>query len=94
MNSTELHARLVNAVTTYDRQQSTKRHWNHYALPQYLARVAEVVADVENGATPRAAIMAGFNDRLRDHCLRAISEPVAGPERATAQWCYTPASGR
>jgi len=35
-----IHSALVHAVTEYDRRESKKRYYNHYALGQYLARVA------------------------------------------------------
>ena len=67
----QLRARLVSAATQFDRRAQTRRGWNPYALPQYLARIDEVIADVRAGADPRAAIIAGFCDRLRDALLKA-----------------------
>ena len=55
-----IKARLVNAATTYDRKQSRTKQYNRYALAQYLARIDDVCADIENGAEPGAAISRGF----------------------------------
>lgn len=71
-----LRARLVSAATLYDRRAKNRRGWNPYALGQYLARIDEVAADVRAGAEPRAAIVAGFCDRLRDAMLRACGLAV------------------
>ena len=79
MNSAQLRRALAHAVTEYDRKQAAKAernpraYYNAYALPQYLGRVADVVADTEAGATPEAAIIAGFTPGpLRNACLKAI----------------------
>jgi hypothetical protein len=94
----DLASQLANAVTTFDRKQSTKRGYNRYALGQYLQRVDEIVADVAAGATPRQAVMVAFSGRLRDAALRGIGEPKATAEEDAAAergaWYYVPASER
>jgi hypothetical protein len=50
--------KLIHAVSAYDRQQSTKRGYNHYALAQYFMRIDEITADIANGADVRKAISA------------------------------------
>lgn len=72
---TALHARLAMAVTALDRKESTKPGHNRYALPQYLAAVANIVADVERGASVRAAVRAAFTGRVLVAVLRGIGEP-------------------
>ena len=77
----ELKNTLSQAVTRYDRKQSRKTHYNIYALPHYLARVADIVDDVENGADVQAAIIAGFTQGpLRNACLRALGYNISNAE--------------
>jgi len=89
-----LHRLLSHAVTQYDRQQlerSPARH-NIYALGHYLGRVHAIVADVERGAEPRAAILRGFTGALLRVALRAAKLPKATPDeaRGDGRWCYEP----
>lgn len=90
MTTLEIKAKLVHAVTAYDRRQSTKKHYNHNALPQYFARIDEIIADVEAGADPRKAIIAGFLDRLQDSCLRACDLAIGTGDEQPRSWCYEP----
>jgi hypothetical protein len=91
MNAIEIRARLVNALSTYDRKQSTLKHHNPYALGQYFARLDDVMNDIEAGATPRQALCAGFCDRVLDACLRAIGEPLHAKQELGTGWYYKPA---
>ena len=53
---------LTQEVTRFDIKESTKRHYNHYALGIYLQRIQEL----PDGLTIAEAIeAAGFQDRLR-----------------------------
>jgi len=83
---------LIHAVTAYDRKQSTRRGYNPYALGQYFQRIDEVCLDIEAGAEPRAALMAGFNDRLLDVLLKAAGLPVSTRPELDAKggWHYQP----
>lgn len=74
---TTQHNQIVAALTAFDNRESRKRGYNRYAFAQYLLRLDEIEADVAAGATWRAAIIAAFDGRLRDTCLRAIGEPKA-----------------
>ena len=97
---------LTQAISTFDRKaseraaRSKRGYHNRFALAQYLTRCDEVVADVDAGASPRAAIIAAFEGRLRDVCLKAIGEPKATPDEERAEesrpWTqgYTPVSAR
>lgn len=67
-----IRAALVQAITRWDRQQSTRRGYNVYALGLYLIRLDEVMAEIEAGRAPVEAVTEGFNDRLRDRLLSAI----------------------
>ena len=81
---------LVSAATQYDQRQSRKASYNPYALGQYFARIDEVCADVEAGASPRAALCAGFHDRLLDVLLKAIGEKPHNREELPGGWAYQP----
>ena len=76
---TGINQKLIHAVTAFDAAQekraakNPRAYYNAYALPQYLTRVADVMADIDAGATPEAAIIAGFTPGpLRNACLKAI----------------------
>ena len=86
---------LIHAVTRYDANESTKRGHNRNALGIYFTRVDDICADIENGADPRAAIVAGFSGRLANACLRACNLSAYTREDALGgPVCYTPASAR
>lgn len=85
--------KLIHAVTEYDRRESRKPSYNMYALPQYFARVDEIMADVAKGADIGAAIHAGFTGRLAKVCAKAVNVQVPGTEPGNA-WYYVPASQR
>lgn len=89
----EVKSILIQTLTNYDRKQSTKRGYNHYALGIYFQRVDEVCVDIEKGASPRQALLSGFSDRLLDVCLKAIGEkPYSIDEMHKQTICYTPLS--
>lgn len=88
----DIKSTLIHAVTEFDRKSSTKRGYNPYALGIYMQRVDEVCADIERGASPRKALCAGFNDRLLDHCLKAIGEKPFTREELGTEWAYQPVS--
>jgi hypothetical protein len=79
MTITELESKLVHAVTAWDKKQMTKRGYNIYALPQYLLRCDEAIADIRRGAGRdadiRCALIANFCDRLLDVVLKAADLP-------------------
>ena len=80
---------LVHAVTQYDIRQSRGKRYNHYALGQYLRRVEDIVADIANGATPRAAIVAGMTGSLLNACLKAVGEAPATRDEMSGLGKYT-----
>jgi hypothetical protein len=69
----ELRYKLINAVTEYDRKQSTRKGYNHYALAQYLMAVENVCNAVNCGTTRREALLDNFNGQLLDVCLKALN---------------------
>lgn len=89
---------LVASVTAYDRKQSRKRCYNIYALAQYLARVEDVVADIDAGASVLDAINAGFCGPLLAHVTRDVKAayPDLAPatQEKTAAWTYQPVNRR
>ena len=96
-----LESALVHAVTKLDRRdevralRSMRGYHNRYALPQYLQRIDEVLADVEAGASVREALVAGFSGRLLDACLKAVDELKATDSEINGgSWVYEPASRR
>ncbi len=100
----DIKAKLSHAVTAFDRKQeerAAKRkggYHNPYALGQYLMRVDDVMADIENGATPQAAIIAGFGaGPLRNACLKAIGAAASNVDASGSYLglpVYKPASAR
>ena len=87
--SCKIHTILIHAVTQYDQKQSKKKCYNCYALPQYIARVQEVVEDIDRGADIRQAITRGFLGSLGNVCLKALDLPKFEGE-TTKNWYYTP----
>jgi hypothetical protein len=66
---------LVHAVTQYDLKQSKKPSYNMYALGHYIARIDDIVRDIEEGADTREAIVAAFTGSLLNTCLRSLKLP-------------------
>jgi len=85
-----LRLALVSAATQFDAKQAKKRYWNPYALPQYLARIDDVMADIEHGAPIRAALLAGFSDRLLSAMLKAVGETDFSSTELPVAVTYTP----
>lgn len=85
--------KLISALTQYDEKQSKRKFYNPHALGIYFQRVDEVMADIERGATVRQALLAGFNDRLLDVCLKAVGEkPFTKEEMYRQSVIYTPSA--
>ena len=92
-----MHTALVHAATQYDMRQAKGKRYNPYALAQYFKRIDEVENDIANGATPRAALMAAFSDRLLSCFLKAIDEAdftLEEKRAADCGWTYQPAAAR
>lgn len=87
------HDTLLHVVTAYDRRQSKRPGYNIYALPQYIQRVDEIMADIASGRDVRSAVIAGFNGRLVDACLRALQLPITSLEEVRGgSYIYTQAN--
>jgi hypothetical protein len=74
-----IHFKLVHAVTEYDRKQSTRKHYNIYALAQYLQAIERVDSEIPAKGL-RAALTGNFNGRLLDVCLKAVGLPTSTVE--------------
>lgn len=68
-----LRQKLINAVTQYDKQQSTRRGYNSNALPQYFAAIDKAI-ELSNEMSLEKALRAYFCDRLLSVCLKAIKD--------------------
>jgi hypothetical protein len=80
---------LDRAAATWDWKKQHQRHYNPYAYGQYLTRNEEIIADIDSGADPRAAIVRGFHGPLCNHMLRAIGEKRTTPDERNSQtWNY------
>ncbi len=66
------HARLLDAVTAYDRRAATTKAYNRFALAHYARGLTNVRRHVQDGATVRDAIITEFVGRLADRLLRAV----------------------
>ena len=80
--------KILHAVTELDRRASTRKGHNPHALGIYFQRVDEICADIDNGADPRAAILAGFSGRVADACLKALNLPLSTTEEARGGRLY------
>lgn len=80
---------LVHAVTQHDIRQARGKRYNPYALAQYLGRVDDICKDITDGATPRAAIVAGMTGSLLACCLKAIGEAAPTRDELTGAGKYT-----
>jgi hypothetical protein len=74
----------------YEKAQKRGTYYNNHALALMLSRVDDVVEDVQHGALPRDAIMAGFTGKLRTVCLKAIGARADHTE--IGGWAYRPVS--
>ena len=79
---------LIHAVTGFDRRASTRKGHNPHALGIYFQRVDEICADIDNGADPRAAILAGFSGKVADACLKVLNLPISTAEEARSGRLY------
>lgn len=73
---------LFNAVTEYDRKQSTKRGYNPHALGHYAAALQNVDRYVDAGHDLRSAIITCFLGRLCDKLLKAVDLPLMTNDEA------------
>lgn len=81
------HDKLIGALTEFDRKQAGKCGHNPRALGIYFARAEEVEADIAAGASPAAAIAAGFNGSLLRFLQRKLS---LAPLPEAGGWTYKP----
>lgn len=84
--------KLISLLTQWDARESKKKSHNPYALALYFQQADRVVLDVELGADPRAAIVAGFTGRLADFILRGMGFAITTPEEQRGSGVYRPVS--
>jgi len=91
-----IRSALVHAATRYDERQSHTKSYNHYALPQYFARIDDVMADIAKGASPVDAVKAGFHGPLLRTLLKAIGAPLPTKSDMSGEGrvVYQPVSSR
>jgi len=80
--------KLVNAVTAYDRRQSTRKGYNRFALGMYLGSVNRIAEEVDDGQSLRTAIAHNFCGRLLDVVLRSVGELASSNEEQQAMKAY------
>lgn len=68
-------AKIISAVTEYDRAESRKRFYNRHALALYLGAAQDAEAALSAGVPVRRAVLEAFNGRLADCILTACGEP-------------------
>jgi hypothetical protein len=73
-NMQTLNDALTHAATAYDRKQSKKRGYNHYALAHYFNAVELICTDINSGADPVEAIKRHTLDRVQDVYLKAAAK--------------------
>ena len=74
--------KLFNAMTEYDKKQSTKKGYNPYALSHYASALARTAEMVENGTELREAIIRCFLGRLQTALLKAVGASAATREES------------
>jgi hypothetical protein len=70
MDNTLLRSAFVHAVTEYDRLESTRQHYNRFALAQYLEAIESAMSHIEKGADVRAVLVGHFTGRLLAKLLK------------------------
>jgi len=68
------HAKLLHVLTEYDRKQSAKPYYNHYALGHYMGALHQVDSEAKHGSL-RTAIISHFLPPLTNKLLKAAGEP-------------------
>ena len=67
-----MREKLVHLVTQWDMKQAKRKHYNPYALAQYLEAVDSAMGAIDSGSSPEASLRAHFNDRLLTYLLKGI----------------------
>ena len=75
-------AKIVHALTAYDRRQAGHKGYNPYALGQYFQAVERTFEDegVKAGEGLRGSILRNFCGKVADVCLKAVGESPATVE--------------
>ena len=65
-------AKMVSVLTEYDRKQSKKKSYNHYALGHYMKAVGTVAEAIDGGAPIHEALKQGFCGSLLRHVAKRL----------------------
>lgn len=84
------HAKILNALTNYDRRQSRSKHYNRFAFGQYCGALIRAQEMCDEGADIRLALLNCFNGRLLDVTLKAVDLPLATREEHRGQFVDLP----
>jgi len=68
--------KMVNAVTEFDRKQSTKKGYSPYALAQYFQAIERIAEDMANGFCVLDAIERNFIGRLAEIVKKTIPSGI------------------
>lgn len=71
---------LSQALTTYDRKQSTKKHHNPYALGLYFQALERCERMSSAGHDLRLCLLNCFNGKLLDYLLKTLKLPLTTKE--------------
>jgi hypothetical protein len=78
-----LHEKLRSALIAYDKQESSKRSYNIYALGIYIEALQSATSFIERGADVREVLCGHFSGRLLARLLK-----VAGVAPMTREDSY------
>lgn len=78
--------KLTHALTEYDRKQSSRRGYNHYALARYMRLATDVAQAIDKGEHPRNAARSRCCDRLLAVVLRSLGESAPTTEEARGDY--------
>jgi hypothetical protein len=78
----DTRTKMLMIVTDYDRKQSTKKYYNHYALALYCDGIGRVMEERDRGAPLALALQAGVCGPLLRHIARKLKLNHEYPKHA------------
>lgn len=70
----KLNWKLTHILTEHDRRESTKKHYNRFALPQYFMALKAAEEYIQHGYSVKKALERTFCGRLLNKLLKAVDE--------------------